>query len=118
MKIISDLKGLRNVIRVWKSEDQSIALVPTMGNLHRGHLSLIEGATERARRTVVSIFVNPIQFGHGEDYEHYPSTLEQDLTALRDARVDLVFAPNLSELYPAGIEADTRVTVPDISDIL
>jgi pantoate--beta-alanine ligase len=89
-----------------------------MGTLHLGHLSLIEGAKDKADRTVVSIFVNPIQFGHGEDYELYPSTLEQDLDILRDAHVDLVFAPNLGELYPAGIEADTRITVPDISDIL
>ncbi len=118
MEIIFDLKGLRDAVSVWKNQSNSIALVPTMGNLHLGHLSLIEGAKDKAVRTVVSIFVNPIQFGHGEDYELYPSTLEQDLDILRDAHVDLVFAPNLGELYPAGIEADTRITVPDISDIL
>ena len=118
METIFDLKGLRDAVSGWKNEGKSIALVPTMGNLHRGHLSLIEGAKGRADRTVVSIFVNPIQFGHGEDYELYPSTLEQDLDILRDANVDLVFAPNLGELYPAGTEADTRVSVPDISDIL
>ena len=118
MEIIFDLKGLRGAFSGWKNQSNSIALVPTMGNLHLGHLSLIEGAKDKADRTVVSIFVNPIQFGHGEDYELYPSTLEQDLDILRDAHVDLVFAPNLGELYPAGIEADTRITVPDISDIL
>ena len=118
METIFDLKGLRGAVSGWKNEGNSIALVPTMGNLHRGHLSLIEGAKVQADRTAVSIFVNPIQFGHGEDYELYPSTLEQDLDILRDANVDLVFAPNLGELYPAGIEADTRITVPDISDIL
>lgn len=118
MEIIFDLKGLRDAVSGWKNQSNSIALVPTMGNLHLGHLSLIEGAKDKADRTVVSIFVNPIQFGHGEDYELYPSTLEQDLDILRDANVDLVFAPNLDELYPAGIEADTRITVPDISDIL
>jgi pantoate--beta-alanine ligase len=118
MEIIFDLKGLRGAVSGWKNQGNSIALVPTMGNLHLGHLSLIEGAKDQADRTVVSIFVNPIQFGHGEDYELYPSTLEQDLDILRDANVDLVFAPNLDELYPAGIEADTRITVPDISDIL
>ncbi len=118
MEIIFDLKGLRDAVSGWKNQSNSIALVPTMGNLHLGHLSLIEGAKDKADRTVVSIFVNPIQFGHGEDYELYPSTLEQDLDILRDAHVDLVFAPNLGELYPAGIEADTRITVPDISDIL
>tara|TARA_B100001142_G_scaffold287335_1_gene302837 strand:- start:816 stop:1667 length:852 start_codon:yes stop_codon:yes gene_type:complete len=118
MDIIFDLKGLRGAVSGWKNEGNSIALVPTMGNLHLGHLSLIEGAKDRADRTAVSIFVNPIQFGHGEDYELYPSTLEQDLDILRSANVDLVFAPNLDELYPAGTEADTRITVPDISDIL
>ena len=118
MKIIFDLEGLRDAVSGWKNEGSSIALVPTMGNLHLGHLSLIEGAKDQADRTAVSIFVNPIQFGHGEDYELYPSTLEQDLDILRDANVDLVFSPNLGELYPAGIEADTRITVPDISDIL
>lgn len=118
MEIIFDLKGLRDAVSGWKNEGNSIALVPTMGNLHLGHLSLIEGANEQADRTAVSIFVNPIQFGQGEDYELYPSTLEQDLDVLRDANVDLVFAPNLGELYPAGIEADTRITVPEISDIL
>ena len=118
MEIIFDLKGLRDAVSGWKNQSNSIALVPTMGNLHLGHLSLIEGAKDKADRTVVSIFVNPIQFGHGEDYELYPSTLDQDLDILRDAHVDLVFAPNLGELYPAGIEADTRITVPDISDIL
>ncbi len=118
METIFDLKGLRDAVSGWRNECNSIALVPTMGNLHLGHLSLIEGANNRADRTAVSIFVNPIQFGQGEDYELYPSTLEQDLDILRDANVDLVFAPNLEELYPAGIEADTRITVPDISDIL
>lgn len=118
MEIIFDLKGLRDAVSGWKNGGNSIALVPTMGNLHLGHLSLIEGAKDRADRTVVSIFVNPIQFGYGEDYELYPSTLEQDLDILSGANVDLVFAPNLSELYPAGIEADTRITVPEISDIL
>ena len=118
METIFDLKGLRGAVSGWKNEGNSIALVPTMGNLHRGHLSLIEGAKGQADRTAVSIFVNPIQFGHGEDYELYPSTLEQDLDILSDANVDLVFAPNLGELYPAGIEADTRISVPDISDIL
>ena len=118
MEIIFDLKGLRGAVSGWKNQSNSIALVPTMGNLHLGHLSLIEGAKDKADRTVVSIFVNPIQFGHGEDYELYPSTLEQDLDILRDANVDLVFTPNLGELYPAGTEADTRVSVPDISDIL
>lgn len=118
METIYDIKSLRRLIREWKRADEKIALVPTMGNLHAGHLSLLSHARGIAGRTVVSIFVNPIQFGRGEDYEHYPSTLDADKEKLEHAGVDLVFAPNLKELYPGGITKDTRVTVPAISDIL
>lgn len=113
-----DLPSLRAAIRDWKTGGRSIALVPTMGNLHDGHLSLLARAREIADRSVVSIFVNPIQFGRGEDYENYPSTLDEDLSKLEAAGLDLVFAPNLGELYPAGTDEDTRVTVPALSDIL
>lgn len=113
-----DLRSLREIIRDWKRAGLSIALVPTMGNLHDGHLSLLARARELADRTVVSIFVNPIQFGRGEDYERYPSTLQEDSAKLKAAGLDLLFAPNLTELYPGGMEEDTRVTVPALSDIL
>ncbi len=113
-----DLKSLREVVREWKRTGLSIALVPTMGNLHEGHLSLLARARQLADRTVVSIFVNPIQFGRGEDYERYPSTLKEDSAKLKAAGLDLLFAPNLTELYPGGMEEDTRVTVPALSDIL
>lgn len=113
-----DLKTLRTTIRDWKTGARTIALVPTMGNLHDGHLSLLGRAREIADRTVVSIFVNPIQFGRGEDYQNYPSTLDEDLSKLEDAGLDLVFAPNLEELYPGGTDEDTRITVPALSDIL
>lgn len=113
-----DLTSLRDNVQQWKSAGRSIALVPTMGNLHDGHISLISRAREVAERTVVSIFVNPIQFGQGEDYDNYPSTLDEDQRKLERAGLDLIFAPNLQELYPAGIEKDTRVTVPALSDIL
>ena len=113
-----DLKSLRERVQRWKSAGLTVALVPTMGNLHEGHISLLSRAREIAERTVVSIFVNPIQFGKGEDYENYPSTLDDDLNKLERAGLDLLFAPNLSELYPAGTEEDTRVTVPALSDIL
>ena len=79
MDVIFDLKNLRDNIRLWKKDGLSISFVPTMGNLHAGHLSLISAASEKADKTVVSIFVNPIQFGHGEDYAKYPSTLDHDL---------------------------------------
>ncbi|MEQ8661077.1 MAG: pantoate--beta-alanine ligase [Gammaproteobacteria bacterium] len=113
-----DLKTLRERVRGWKTEGLTIGLVPTMGNLHAGHISLLARARELADRTVVSIFVNPIQFGKGEDYERYPSTLAEDQEKLSAAGLDLLFAPDLAELYPAGIEEDTRVTVPQLSDIL
>lgn len=114
----SDLKTLRQTLREWRRAGLSIALVPTMGNLHDGHISLLARAREIADRSVVSIFVNPIQFGRGEDYERYPSTLDADRAKLEAAGLDLLFAPNLAELYPGGIEEDTRVTVPAVSDIL
>lgn len=114
----SDLKTLRHTLREWRREGLTVALVPTMGNLHEGHISLLARAREIADRSVVSIFVNPIQFGRGEDYERYPSTLDADRAKLEAAGLDLLFAPNLAELYPGGIEEDTRVTVPALSDIL
>jgi pantoate--beta-alanine ligase len=89
-----------------------------MGNLHDGHITLLQKARELATRSVVSIFVNPIQFGRGEDYAKYPSTLESDKQKLQAAGLDLLFAPDLNELYPGGIEEDTRVTVPGLSSIL
>jgi pantoate--beta-alanine ligase len=113
-----DLKTLRETLREWRREGLTVALVPTMGNLHDGHISLLARAREIADRSVVSIFVNPIQFGRGEDYERYPSTLDADRAKLEAAGLDLLFAPNLAELYPGGIEEDTRVTVPALSDIL
>jgi pantoate--beta-alanine ligase len=113
-----DLKSLRATVRDWHAAGRTIALVPTMGNLHAGHLSLLARARELADRTVVSIFVNPIQFGKGEDYERYPSTLTEDQNKLAAAGLDLLFAPNLNELYPGGTQEDTRITVPQLSDIL
>lgn len=118
MNIIYDLENLRREVAVWKLEGLSIALVPTMGNLHEGHLSLLKQARAIADRTVVSIFVNPIQFGKGEDYERYPSTLEEDRKKLAENGLDLLFAPDLKQLYPSGTDSDTRITVPDLSNIL
>jgi pantoate--beta-alanine ligase len=118
MQTVYDLTGLREMVGFWRREGHSIAFVPTMGNLHGGHLSLLERARQIADRTVVSVFVNPIQFGAGEDYHRYPSTLREDSAKLNANGLDLLFAPDLSQLYPAGTEADTRVTVPEISNIL
>lgn len=118
MKTVFDLPGLRREIAEWKRQGLRIAFVPTMGNLHDGHLSLLERAREISDRTVVSIFVNPIQFGRGEDYEKYPSTLDADRQKLEAGGLDLLFTPNLKELYPGGFDVDTRVTVPGLSGIL
>jgi pantoate--beta-alanine ligase len=89
-----------------------------MGNVHDGHLSLLQRATDLSDKTVVSIFVNPIQFGRGEDYEKYPSTLSEDMKKLESLELDLLFTPDLTELYPGGVDADTRVNVPVLSSIL
>lgn len=118
MLVHYNLQSLRQTIDRWKMDGERIAFVPTMGNLHDGHLSLLDKAVELADRTVVSIFVNPIQFGHGEDYERYPSTLEEDSDKLRARGLDLLFAPDLAELYPGGMDEDTRVTVPHLSSVL
>lgn len=118
MLVHHDLQSLRQTTDRWKKDGLRIAFVPTMGNLHDGHLSLLDKAADLADRTVVSIFVNPIQFGHGEDYERYPSTLEEDSGKLRARGLDLLFAPDLAELYPGGVDEDTRVTVPYLSSIL
>ncbi|MGD9602705.1 MAG: pantoate--beta-alanine ligase [Gammaproteobacteria bacterium] len=118
MQTVFSLADLRATVQRWRRESARIALVPTMGNLHAGHISLLERARALADRTVVSIFVNPIQFGKGEDYARYPSTLEADQEKLAAAGLDLLFAPNLDQLYPGGIEEDTRVTVPGLSTIL
>ena len=118
MKTVSDLPALRETISAWKREGMRIAFAPTMGNLHDGHLSLLEKARELGDRTVVSIFVNPIQFGKGEDYLTYPSTLDADRDKLEASGLDLLFTPDLKELYPGGTNVDTRVNVPGLSTIL
>ncbi len=118
METVYSLDTLRATIQRWRRAGARVALVPTMGNLHAGHISLLERARALADRTVVSIFVNPIQFGAGEDYAKYPSTLQADQEKLAAAGLDLLFAPNLDQLYPGGIAEDTRVTVPGLSTIL
>ena len=118
METVSTLRDLRTVVGRWKRAGHTIALVPTMGNLHDGHISLLNHAREQADRTVVSIFVNPIQFGRGEDYEKYPSTLAEDKNKLEKYGLDLLFTPDLEALYPGGTGTDTRINVPELSNIL
>ena len=118
MKIIQEVIKLNQLVTEWKNNNNTIALVPTMGSLHFGHISLIKEAKKLASKTVISIFVNPIQFGQGEDYESYPSTIDLDKKKLEEEGVDVLFIPDLKQLYPMGTETDTRITVPYISEIL
>lgn len=118
MDIAKDIPQLRRIIRETRLRGSPIAFVPTMGNLHAGHLSLVKEARARAGFTVASIFINPFQFGAGEDYEGYPRTLDDDIDKLREAGVDLLFTPGVGDLYPQGLEAITRVEVPEIGKIL
>lgn len=101
MHIIHTIEALRQ----WRQTVGRVAFVPTMGNLHAGHLSLVARAKEEASQVVVSIFVNRIQFGAGEDFERYPRTLDADVAKLREAGVSVVFAPDENELYPFGTQS-------------
>ncbi len=111
-------KEIQSWVRRWKAAGERVALVPTMGNLHAGHLELCRQAAIKADRVVVSIYVNPLQFGEGEDFERYPRTLEDDRLKLTGQDVSLLFTPDDRVIYPGGKQASTRVVVPDLSDIL
>ncbi len=113
MRIIETIAEMRKLRR----QSGLVCLVPTMGSLHQGHRRLIEAAAERGGLTVVSIFVNPLQFGLGEDYDLYPRDLAQDVAASRAAGADVVFAPAVSEIYPPGSEA-TRIELGPITQVL
>jgi pantoate--beta-alanine ligase len=100
LQVVHDISSLRLARQTWFDQHLRVAFVPTMGNLHEGHFSLVREAKQRTDVVVVSIFVNPLQFGKGEDFNHYPRTTEQDVLALTLLGVDLVFAPNAEALYP------------------
>ncbi len=114
MPTVRSVKSLRTRVHQWRGTGETVALVPTMGALHDGHLSLVRLARRRADRTIVSIFVNPTQFAPGEDFSSYPRDEKSDKTMLRELGVDLVFAPSAEIMYPPG--ASTRVTVDGISE--
>jgi pantoate--beta-alanine ligase len=101
-RIAKSIKALRATLAPWRRRDEKIALVPTMGALHAGHISLVRLARRRADRVVVSVFVNPAQFAPNEDFARYPRTWKEDLAKLSAERADLVFAPSVSEVYPSG----------------
>lgn len=118
MKTVNTIAALRQTVSTWRSNSERIAFVPTMGNLHDGHLALIDEAKKMADRTVASIFVNPLQFGEGEDFETYPRTLADDSRKLISREVDLLFAPAVEVVYPHAQQQQTRVEVPEVSHIL
>jgi len=105
-----------DVVRGWKAQGHSVAFVPTMGSLHEGHRALVVAAHGVADRVVVSIFVNPLQFGPSEDFERYPRNVDQDLAFLSDAPVDVLFCPSTEQVYPAGADATSRVTAGPVGD--
>jgi len=115
MQIIRNIKGLRDYLHQYRS--RRIAFVPTMGNLHAGHVSLIRAARQSAEMVVVSVFVNPTQFTAGEDFERYPRTLQAD-SKLIEELTDILFVPTVSEMYPNGANESTKVIVSGLSDIL
>lgn len=118
MQIIARPRDLRDRVNAWRRAGERIAFVPTMGNLHAGHGSLVEEARRRAQRVVVSVFVNPLQFGPNEDYASYPRTPGEDQRLLESLNVDLLFMPEVPDMYPHGQATTARVQVPELDSIL
>lgn len=111
-RVVKTVKALREALSEWRKRKQTIALVPTMGALHTGHISLVALAKKSAKKVVVSIFVNPTQFGPNEDFTRYPRTLDADLDKLADAGADLVFLPDAKEMYPDGFSTMLKPSGP------
>jgi pantoate--beta-alanine ligase len=118
MQTVSSVTALREAIGQRRHQAKSIGFVPTMGNLHHGHLELVNVARSKADCIVASIFVNPLQFGQGEDFDKYPRTEEEDARKLQAQGCDLLFLPSVETLYPRPLLQQTRVEVPGLSDIL
>jgi pantoate--beta-alanine ligase len=116
MRTVHTVRELRAMLRARRERGQKVALVPTMGNLHRGHIELVHNARSQGDVVVTSIFVNPMQFGKSEDLDAYPRTLTADQKALEDAGNDMIFAPAVREVYPAGMGDQTRITVPGLTE--
>lgn len=119
MERVEQITQLRRQVARYRAAGERVAFVPTMGNLHAGHLELVRQARQRAQRVVVSIYVNPLQFGAGEDLEQYPRTLQQDIEQLQEASCDLLFTPNDAIMYGAGERSrQLRIEVPGIAEQL
>lgn len=116
MIVVQTKEELQEHLTDWRSHSDHIALVPTMGNLHAGHVSLVDLAKEHAERVIVTVFVNPTQFGEDEDFEEYPRTLERDTLRLKKPAADMIFAPDVETMYPFGIENSTVVSVPGLTE--
>jgi pantoate--beta-alanine ligase len=116
MRLIETKRELQHLLHEWRTAGERIALVPTMGNLHAGHISLIDVARKHAERVVVTVFVNPTQFGEGEDFESYPRSLDQDTRRLKKSRADILFAPSVDTVYPFGVDQATLVIVPRLTE--
>lgn len=115
---VDSIEALREVRHQWRREDKRVGFVPTMGNLHNGHLSLLNKARENADKTICSIYVNPLQFDRPGDLSNYPRTLEDDIAKLEEIGADLVFCPTDEHIYPRGMEHATTVDVPGITNVL
>lgn len=115
MELVSTRDEIREFCEGWRHHGEHVALVPTMGNLHSGHLSLVELAREHAERVVVTVFVNPTQFGAGEDFDDYPRTIKRDTQRLRKCDADVLFAPDVDTVYPFGIDQATVISVPGLT---
>ena len=118
MQTLTRIADLRDVVTNWRLGRESIAFVPTMGNLHLGHASLMAAAHVHGRRVISSIFVNPLQFGPSEDFSAYPRTPDDDGNLLREYGVDALFQPTVDEMYPQGSVGSTVVDVPGLTDVL
>lgn len=116
MQTVTSPEALRAQIRAWRHNGQTIAFVPTMGNLHQGHIKLVEAAHQQADRVVVSVFVNPTQFGPHEDFEHYPRTTAEDSQKLQDCHTDLLFLPDTCTIYPQP--SMTQIMLPELANRL
>ncbi|AOY63339.1 pantoate--beta-alanine ligase [Xanthomonas citri pv. glycines] len=118
IQTLTDLSALRALVNGWKREGLRVALVPTMGNLHAGHYSLVMLARQYVDRVVSSVFVNPTQFGPNEDFARYPRTPEADLRGLEDAGCDALWLPDVDTMYPLGTALATPIHAPGVSDVL
>lgn len=118
MQLFHHIQPLRDVLSEAKSQGKRIGFVPTMGNLHQGHLALVELAKTRCEIVVASIFVNPLQFGLNEDWDKYPRTFDADSQKLESVGCDYLFFPDEREIYPNGMAEQTRVVVPGMTDLL